>query len=71
MSESEQITGVSDNVYNLASVLYHAAEGGQVYDKYVEDAERENDNELADFFCQVRDEDARRAQKAKSLLGQR
>lgn len=71
MSESEQKTGLSDNVYNLSSVLYHAGEGGQVYDKYIEDAERENDNELADFFREVRDEDARRAQRAKSLLGQR
>ena len=43
MSESEQKTGLSDNVYNLTSVLYHAGEGGQVYDKYIEDAEREGD----------------------------
>ncbi len=71
MSESEQKTGLSDNVYNLTSVLYHAGEGGQVYDKYVEDAEREGDQELVEFFTEVRDEDARRAQKAKSLLGQR
>ena len=71
MSESEQKTGLNDNAYNLSSVLYHAGQGGQVYDKYIEDAERENDNELADFFREVRDEDARRAQRAKSLLGQR
>ncbi|MDQ4001753.1 MAG: hypothetical protein M3283_12290 [Actinomycetota bacterium] len=71
MSEDEQITGLSDNVYNLSSVLYHAAEGGQVYDKYVEDAERTGDQELVEFFREVRDEDAKRAQRAKSLLGQR
>ena len=71
MSEDEQITGVSDNVYNLSNVLFHAAEGGQVYDKYIEDAERTGDEELAQFFREVRDEDARRAQRAKSLLEQR
>jgi hypothetical protein len=71
MSESEQVTGISDNVYNLTSVLYHAAEGGQVYDKYIDDAERAGDQELVQFFRDVRDEDARRAQRAKSLLGQR
>lgn len=71
MSESEQATGLSDNVYNLTSVLYHAGQGGQVYDRYIEDADREGDQELAEFFREVRDEDARRAQKAKSLLGQR
>jgi hypothetical protein len=71
VTESEQITGLSNNVYNLSSVLYHAAKGGQVYDKYLEDAERTDDQELAQFFREVRDEDARRAQRAKSLLDQR
>ena len=71
MSESEQVTGISDNVYNLTSVLFHAAEGGQVYDKYIDDAERAGDQELVQFLREVRDEDARRAQRAKSLLGQR
>lgn len=71
MSEDEQITGLSDNAYNLASVLYHAAEGGQVYDKYIDDAERTGDQELVEFFREVRDEDARRSQRAKSLLDQR
>ena len=71
MSESEQTTGLSDNVYNLSSVLYHAGEGGQVYDKYIDDAEQSGDQELAEFFHEVRDEDANRAQKAKSLLEKR
>lgn len=71
MSESEQVTGLSDNAYNLSSVLYHAGQGGQVYDKYIQDAEREGDDELAGFFREVRDEDARRAQRAKSLLDRR
>jgi rubrerythrin len=51
--EGEQITGVSDNAYNLTSVLYHAAQGGTQYAKYIEDAEREGDQELADFFREV------------------
>lgn len=71
MSESEQATGLSDNVYNLTSVLYHAGEGGQVYDKYIDDAQQAGDQELVDFFTEVRDEDAQRAQRAKSLLGER
>lgn len=71
MTNGEQITGVSDSVYNLGSVFYHAAQGGQVYAKYIEDAEQEGDQELADFFRQVLQQDAERAQKAKSLLDQR
>ncbi len=71
MSNGEGLTGVSDTVYNLSSVLYHAAEGGTVYAKYIEDAEQEGDQELANFFREVQQQDAERAQKAKSLLDQR
>lgn len=71
MTESRESTGVSDRVYNLVSVLYDAAAGGQVYAEYIEDAEKEGDQELAAFFREVQQEDARRAQRAKSLLGQR
>lgn len=71
MSNGEQATGIRDSVYNLASVFYHAAQGGTVYAKYIDDAEQEGDQELADFFRQVQQQDAERAQQAKSLLDQR
>ena len=67
----ESATGISNARYNLVSVLYHALEGGATYDKYIQDAENEGDQELADFFRQVQQEDAQRAQQAKSLLDQR
>jgi len=66
--EGEQLTGVSDNAYNLTSVLYHAAQGGTQYAKYIEDAESEGDQELADFFHEVQQQDAERAQQARTLL---
>ena len=71
MSDAEQQTGVSDTVYNLTSVLYHAAEGGQVYVKYIDDAAREGDDELVEFFKDVQEQDAWRAQKAKTLISRR
>lgn len=71
MTNGERVTGVSDTVYNLGSVFYHAAQGGQVYAKYIEDAEREGDQELASFFREVQQQDAERAQKAKALLEKR
>ena len=70
-SGSEQLTGVSNTVFNLGSVFYHAAEGGQVYAKYIEDAEREGDTEVVEFFREVQEQDAKRAQKAKALLSTR
>ena len=71
MTNGERLTGVSDTVYNLTSVLYHAAQGGTVYAKYIEDAEQEGDQELVEFFRQVQQQDAERAQKAKALLDKR
>jgi hypothetical protein len=50
VSEGEQQTGVSNTVYNLTSVFYHAAQGGTVYTKYIEDAKRQGDQELDEFF---------------------
>ncbi len=71
MAGGESATGISNARYNLVSVLYHALEGGATYDKYIQDAENEGDQELADFFRQVQQEDAQPAQQGKSLLDQR
>lgn len=71
MVDGTESNRLSDRVFNLTSVLYHAAEGGQVYAGYIEDAEKEGDTELAQFFREVQQQDAERARKAKSLLGQR
>ncbi len=71
MIDGERVTGISDSRYNLISVLYHALQGGWTYARYVEDAEREGDQELADFFRGVNQEDVWRAQRAKELLDRR
>ena len=67
----ERATGTPNTIYDLSSVLFHALEGGASYDTYIEDAEREGDQELADFFIQVRDEDSMRADEARRLLAER
>ena len=67
----DRATGTPNTIYDLSSVLYHALEGGASYDTYIEDAEREGDQELADFFRRVRDEDSTRADEAQILLAER
>src|SRR5918999_1018412 len=67
----ERATGTPNTIYDLSSVLFHALEGGASYDTYIEDAEREGDQELADFFRRVRDEDSMRADEAQRLLAER
>jgi hypothetical protein len=67
----ERATVTPNTIYDLSSVLFHALEGGASYDTYIEDAEREGDQELADFFRRVRDEDSMRADEAQMLLAER
>lgn len=64
-------TGASDVTYDLTSVLYHALQGAQVYDKYIQDAEQDGKQEMAEFFREVQRQDRERAERAKELLAQR
>jgi alpha-D-ribose 1-methylphosphonate 5-triphosphate diphosphatase PhnM len=64
-------TGTSNTYYNLVSIMYHALNGAQTYDTYIRDAQQSGDNELAQFFREVQQEDNRRSERAKQLLVQR
>ena len=64
----KEVTGTTNTTYNLVSIIYHALQGAETYDMYVSDAERAGDNELANFFREVRDEERRRSDRAKQLL---
>ncbi|CAN5224131.1 MAG: hypothetical protein ACR2GW_06770 [Pyrinomonadaceae bacterium] len=64
-------TGTQDNTYNLVSVIYHALQGAETYELYINDAEESGDQELAQFLRDVRDQNKMRADHAKQLLAQR
>ncbi len=67
-----QTTGARDTTYNLVSILYHALQGAETYQQYVRDAgQGSGDQELAQFFRGVQQEEQRRAERAKQLLAQR
>jgi hypothetical protein len=67
----ERATGIPNTIYDLSSVLFHSLEGGASYDTYIQDAEREGDEELIEFFRRVRKEDRDRAAEARMLLAER
>jgi rubrerythrin len=71
MTTGDKVTGVRDEHYNLVSILYHALQGAETYDTYISDAESVSDQELAQFFRQVQEEERRRAARAKELLGRK
>jgi hypothetical protein len=71
MSTIEQKTGTADPTYDLVSVLYHSLQGAETDDRYIADAERRGDGELAAFFRDVMEKDRAVADRAKHLLRDR
>ena len=67
----EDKTRTSDPAYDLVSVMYHALQGAETYDRYIADAEERGDRELADFFEEVQDRNCEVADRAKGLLRSR
>lgn len=59
---------IEDHVYGIVSVLYHALQGVQACEQYIDDAERAGDDELAKFFEECRDTQSEQALRAKQLL---
>lgn len=62
------LTGTSDPVYDLVSVLYHALQGAETTVAYADDAAYTGDAELAQFFAEIQAQDRDRATRAKALL---
>lgn len=70
-AQKQANTGTSNEQYNLVSVLYHSLEAAATYEQYIEDAKQAGDNDLANFFQEVKDTNSTLAGRAKELLGQR
>ena len=71
MANEKGNTGTHDVTYNLVSIIYHALQGAETYDQYIADAEQGGDQDLAQFFRDVKEENSRRADRAKQLLAER
>lgn len=69
MDAGEQKTGTRDEHYDLVSVLYHALQGAEACDRYAGDAEDAGEQELAAFFREAQEMQARLAEQAKAMLG--
>ncbi len=69
MAQSQGSTGTQDTHYNIISVLYHALQAAETIDQYIQDAEQSGNQDIAQFFRDVKEENKRRADRAKQLLG--
>jgi hypothetical protein len=65
----QQATGTSDPTYDLISVIYHALQGAETIQKYLDDGG--SDDELLNFFRQVQQGYRRASDMGKQLLVQR
>jgi hypothetical protein len=61
-------TGERDEIYGVVSVIYHALQGAETYQRYIDDAQKAGDGELQQFFETCRKEELERAKRAKSIL---
>jgi hypothetical protein len=70
-SETGEVTGTKDKDYNVIWFTEQCLANVLRLETYIQDAEREGDNELADFFRRAQSESRKGADKGKDLLRQR
>lgn len=71
MADDRDTTGTSDVTYALVSVLYHALQGAETYEMYAADAEEDGEEDIAEFFRELIQDEQKRGDRAKRLLSDR
>jgi len=69
--EFGQITGTKDKDYNIIWFTEQCLDNVLRLDIYIKDAERDGDDELADFFRRAQAESRKGADQGKQLLSAR
>ncbi|MDL4815037.1 hypothetical protein [Actinomadura opuntiae] len=69
--ETGQVTGTKDKDYNIIWFAEACLSNALRLETYIADAERDGDQELADFFRRAQNESRKGAEQAKGLLRQR
>jgi hypothetical protein len=70
-TETGEITGTKDKDYNIIWFTEQCLSNALRLEIYAADAEREGDNELADFFRRAQTESRKGADKGKEMLRSR
>ncbi len=65
---TEQSRQPKDKNYNLIAVLYHSSDNVESLKTYIQDAEQDGDQELAQFFNGILENNLKAAQQAKEML---
>jgi hypothetical protein len=70
-SEGGQVTGTKDKDYNIIWFTEQCLSNALRLETYVQDAEREGDQDLADFFRRAQAESRKGADQGKQMLRSR
>ena len=70
-SETGQVTGTKDKDYNIIWFTEACLSNALRLETYIQDAEREGDTELAEFFRKAQAESRKGAEQGKDLLATR
>jgi hypothetical protein len=70
-TETGQVTGTKDKDYNIIWFTEACLSNALRLDTYIKDAERDGDNELADFFRRAQAESRKGAEQGKEMLRKR
>jgi hypothetical protein len=69
--ETGHVTGTKDKDYNVIWFVEACLSNALRLENYISDAERDGDNELADFFRRAQNESKKGAEQGKELLARR
>jgi hypothetical protein len=69
--ETGQVTGTKDKDYNIIWFTEQSLSNALRLENYIQDAERDGDQELADFFRRAQDASRRGGEQGKELLKKR
>ena len=69
--ETGEVTGTKDKDYNIIWFVEQCLSNVLRLENYIKDAEREGDNELADFFRRAQGASRKGAEEGKGLLRSR
>ncbi|MEV4254677.1 hypothetical protein AB0J52_16120 [Spirillospora sp. NPDC049652] len=70
-TETGQVTGTKDKDYNIIWFTEACLSNVLRLETYIKDAERDGDNELADFFRKAQADSRKGAEQGKELLKKR
>jgi hypothetical protein len=66
--ETSQVTGTKDKLYNLIWFTEQSLSNALRLETYIEDAERDGDDEVAELFRKAQAESRKGGEQGKSLL---